>query len=325
MKAVICERYGPPDVLQLKEVERPTPAENEVLVKVHATTVNRTDSALIRAIPFFSRFFTGLFKPKRPIPGTDFAGQIKSVGKEVSSFELGDRVFGFNEFGWGAHAQYMTIGQDGALLTIPDDLSYQQAVACCEGAYYALNFLNKVKIEKGQKVLVNGGTGAIGSALVQLLKYHEVDVTAVCEGKNEKLVLGLGASRIIDYTKEDFTTDDQSYSYVFDAIGKSSFGKCKPLLQPGGVYMSADLGPWAENIYLPFLTKLYGDKKVRFPMPADCPGCLGLVKKLMEEGKFKAVIDRTYPFEQIVEAYRYVGMGNKTGNVVITVDHDNDV
>jgi len=324
MKAVVWTKYGPPDVLQLKEVEKPTPMEDEVLIKIYATTVNRTDCATVRAKPFIiGRLMTGILKPKKPIPGTEFAGEIEAIGKNVSSYKVSDRVFGFNDNGFGAHAQYMTIAEDKALTTIPKDLIYEQAAASSEGAYYALNFINKVKIDSEKKVLVNGATGAIGSATVQLLKYSGVKVTAVCNTENMELVRSLGAEKIIDYTQEDFTQDDQMYHYVFDTVGKSSFGKCKQLLLPGGVYMSSDLGYLAQNLFLPFLTKIFSNKKVKFPMPTDCRGSILFIKKLIEKGKFKAVIDRTYPLEQIVEAHRYVEKGQKTGNVVITVEHDN--
>lgn len=325
MRAVVYTKYGPPDVLQLKEIPNPVPKDNEVLVKVYATTVNRTDNATIKAIPFFARLITGLFRPKKQTPGTEFAGEIEAAGKNVSSLKTGDRVFGFDDQGSGSQAQYMTITEDKAV-TIPDDITYEQVAASTEGAHYAYNFINKVNIKKGQKVLVNGATGAIGSAAVQLLKYFDVDVTAVCATKNVELVKSLGAERVIDYTKEDFTKDDHKYGLVFDAVGKSSFFKCKKLLLPGGVYISSDLGYMAQNIFLPLITPiikpLLGNKKTIFPMPVDIPGTLLLIRKLIEEGKFKAVIDRKYPLEQIVEAYRYVEKGQKTGNVVVTVEHN---
>jgi NADPH:quinone reductase-like Zn-dependent oxidoreductase len=326
MKAIIYTKYGPPDVLQLKEVEKPAPKDNEVLIKIHATTVNRTDCATIRAIPFFARFLTGLFKPKKQIPGTEFAGKIEEIGKNVKSFKIGDKVFGFDDQGSGSHAQYMTISEDKAL-TIPKNITYEQAAASTEGAHYAYNFINKVNIKSGQKVLVNGATGAIGSAAVQLLEYFGVNVTAVCNTKNIELVKSLGADKIIDYTKEDFTKDDQKYNFVFDAVGKSSFFKCKQLLQPGGVYISSDLGYMSQNVFLPLITPiikpLIRNKKTVFPIPTDIRKSILLIKKLIEKGKFKAVIDRKYPLEQIVEAYRYVETGQKTGNVVITVEHNN--
>jgi len=323
MKAIVYTKYGPPDVLQLKEVEKPTPKDNEILIKVHATTVNRTDCATIRAIPFFARLATGLFKPKKQTPGTEFAGKIEAIGKNVSTYKVGDKVFGLDDSGLGSHAQYMTIAEDKGLSAIPQNITYEQAAASMEGAHYAYNFINKVKLQSGQKVLVNGATGGIGSATVQFLKYFDIDITAVCGTENIELVKSLGANKVIDYTNEDFTNDDQKYSFVFDAVGKSTFGKCKPLLLPGGVYMSSELGPMAQNIFFALITPLFGKKKVIFPLPKDIKGSLAFIKKLIEEGKYKAVIDREYPLEQIVEAFRYVEKGQKTGNVVIAVEHNN--
>ncbi len=323
MKAIVCTKYGSPDVLQLKEVEKPTPKDKEVLVRVNVTTVNRTDSAMIRAKLFFiMRFFTGLFKPNNPILGTEFAGKIEAVGKDVMSFKIGDKVFGLNDNGLSSHAQYMTILEDKALTIMPENITYEQAAASTEGAHYAFNFINKVTIKSGQKVLVNGASGAIGSAAVQLLKYFGANVDAVCNTKNIELVKSLGADKVFDYTKEDFTKDDQKYDFVFDTVGKSSFAKCKPLLQPGGIYISSELGPMAQNLFFALVTPVIGNKKVRFPLPVDCKRSVLFIKKLIEEGKFKAVIDRKYPLEQIVEAYKYVETGQKTGNVVITVDHN---
>lgn len=321
MKAIVYTKYGSPDVLQLKEVEKPVPQDYEVLIRVHATTVNRTDCATIRAIPFFMRIITGLFKPKKQIPGTEFAGEIEAVGKNVSSLKAGDKVFGFDDQGSGSHAQYMTIKEDNVII-IPDNISYKQAAASSEGAHYAYNFIKKVDLKKGQNVLVNGATGAIGSAAVQLLKYFNVNVTAVCDTKNIELVKSLGANKVIDYTKGDFTKDKQKYDFVFDTVGKSSYFKCKHLLQPGGVYISSDLGYMAQNIFLPLITPMIGNKKTIFPTPTDIRGSILLIKSLIEQDKFKAVIDRELPLEQIVEAYKYVEKGQKTGNVVITVEHN---
>jgi NADPH:quinone reductase-like Zn-dependent oxidoreductase len=323
MKAIVCTKYGPPEVLELKEVAKPTPKDNEVLIKIHATTVNRTDSATLRAKPFFARLVTGIFKPNSPILGTEFAGKIKAVGKNVSSYKVGDKVFGFNESGLGSHAQYMTMSEDKALTTIPRNITYEQAAASTEGAHYAYNFIKKVNIKSGQKVLVNGATGAIGSAAVQLLKYFGAHVTAVCNTKDFELVKSLGADKVIDYTKEDFTKDDQDYSFIFDAVGKSTFAKCKPLLQPDGVYISSELGPMAQNLFFALITPIIGNKKVIFPLPTDCRGSVLFIKKLIEKGKFKAVLDRKYPLEEIIEAYKYVETGQKIGNVVITVEHNN--
>ena len=320
MKAIVYTKYGPPDVLQLKEVDKPTPKDNEVLIRIYATTVNRTDCATIGAIPFFMRLATGLFKPKKQIPGTEFAGEIEAVGKNVSTYQVGDKVFGFDDSGSGSHAQYMTISEDKGLTTIPENTTYEQAAASIEGAHYAYNFINKVKLKSGQKILVNGATGGIGSAAVQFLKYFGVAITAVCGTENIELVKSLGANKVIDYTKEDFTKDDEKYDFVFDAVGKSTFGRCKPLLLPGGAYISSELGPMAQNIFFALITPIFGKKKVIFPFPTDIKGSILFIKKLIEEGKYKAVIDRKYPLEQIVEAFRYVEKGQKTGNVVITVE-----
>ena len=323
MKAVVYTKYGPPDALRLKQVEKPVPGDNEVLIKVQATTVNRTDCATIRAIPFFARIITGLFRPKKQIPGTEFAGDIEAIGKSVTSLKVSDQVFGFNDEGSRSHAQYLAIEAD-KVVTIPGTISYKQAAASSEGAHYAYNFINKVNLQKGQSVLVNGATGAIGSAAVQLLKYFDVNVTAVCATKNIELVKSLGADKVIDYTSEEFTEDEQKYDFVFDTVGKSSFFKCKHLLLPGGVYISSDLGYMAQNIFLPMITSvikpLIGNRKTVSPIPTDVRGSLLLIKSLIEQGKFKAVIDREFPLEQIVEAYKYVEKGQKTGNVVITLN-----
>ncbi|MBT3203751.1 MAG: NAD(P)-dependent alcohol dehydrogenase [Gammaproteobacteria bacterium] len=322
MKALVYTKYGSPDVLQLKEVEKPAPKDNEVLIKVHAATVNRTDCATIRAKPFFMRIVTGLFKPKKNIPGTEFAGDIEATGKNVSSLKVGDKVFGFDDMGSGSHAQYMVIKEDN-VVTMPDKITYEQAAASIEGAHYAYNFINKVNLMKGQNVLVNGATGAIGSAAVQLLKYFDVNVIAVCATENIKLVKSLGANRVIDYTKEDFTKEKQKYNFVFDTVGKSSFSKCFRLLQPGGIYISSDLGYMSQNLLLPFITPILkpvlGNKITAFPEPLNIPGSLAFIKKLMQQGLFKPVIDQVYPLEQIIDAFKYVEKGQKTGNVVISV------
>lgn len=324
MKAIVYTKYGSPDVLQLKEVAKPTPKDNEVLVKIQTTTVNRTDCATVRAKPFFMRIVTGLFKPKKQTPGTEFAGEVEAIGKKVSSLKVGDRVFGFDDQGLESHAQYLAIAEDKAV-TIPDNLSYNEAVPSFEGAHYAYNFINKVNLKQGQNVLVNGATGAIGSAAVQLLKYFEINVTAVCSTKNIGLVKSLGADRVIDYTKEDFTKDEQKYNFVFDTVGKSSFFKCQHLLKSGGIYISSDLGFMAQNIFLPLITPIIkpmmGNKKTIFPTPTDIKGSLLFIKSLIEQNKFKAVIDREFTLEQIIEAYKYVEQGYKIGNVVITVEH----
>ena len=329
MKAVICTKYGPPENLRLKEVAKPVCGENEVLVKVCAATVNRTDCAILYAKPFFMRLLTGLFKPKKKIPGTEFAGDIEEVGKNVRSLKVGDRVFGFDDMGSRSHAQYLTIRENKGLATIPENTTYQQAASSTEGAHYAYAFIKKYQLKKGQKALVNGASGAIGSAAVQLLKYYQVYVTAVCDTKNLEMVKFLGADKVIDYLNDDFTKDKERYDFIFDAVGKSSFAKCKPLLKSGGIYISSDLGRMAQNAFLPLITpvikQLIGNKKTVFPFPTDIPRSVNFIKKLIEAGKFKAVIDREYPLEEIIEAFNYVKAGQKTGNVVITVSHESIV
>ena len=278
---------------------------------------------MLRAKPFIMRFSTGLFKPNKQILGTDFAGKIEAVGKDVVSLKVGDKVFGFDGSGLSSHAQYMTLSEDNALATMPDNIAYEQAAASIEGAHYAINFINKVDLKSGQKVLVNGATGAIGSAAVQLLKYFGANVTAVCNTQNTELVKSIGAIKVIDYTKEDFTKSIEKFNYVFDTVGKSTFAKCKPLLESGGIYISSELGPMAQNPFFALITPIMGNKKVIFPIPVNSKKSVLLIKKLSEQGKFKAVIDRKYSLEEIAEAYRYVERGQKTGSVVITWENNN--
>lgn len=319
MKAAVHTRYGPPDVVRISEVERPAIKDNEVLVKVHATTVNRTDCGYRAAKPFILRFFTGLIKPRAMVLGTEFAGVVEAVGNGVTSFDVGDRVFGYCEGRFGAHAEYMSIPEDGWLATMPSNVTFEEAAASTEGSHYALSFIRKAKIQSGQDVLVNGATGAIGSAAVQLLKSLGAHVTAVCGTGNVELVRGLGADRVIDYTAEDFTKDEQTYDAVLDTVGKSTFGRCKRLLKPGGIYLSSDLGPLSQNPVLALVTPLFGGKRVMFPTPLRDPDIVQHFKELIESGAFKPVIDRRYPLDRIVDAYRYVETGQKIGNVVISV------
>lgn len=318
MKAAIRSKYGPPEVLSIEEAETPSPKENEILVRVHAATVNRTDCGILWGKPFVIKFFTGFPRPTSSTPGTDFAGEIMAVGKSVTAFQVGDKVWGFNDNGLASHAQYLTLPENEAVLKMPENITYEQAAASAEGAHYAYNFINKVQLKAGHKVLVNGATGAIGSAAVQILKYLGIQVVAVCNTKNVALVTALGADQVIDYQKEDFTNQVEKFDFVFDAVGKSTFAKCKPLLQPGGIYISTELGPNGENLYLPLITKILGGKKVIFPFPSNIKRSLLFMQNLLDKEKFKPVIDRKYPLEKIREAYEYVASGQKTGNVIIT-------
>jgi NADPH:quinone reductase-like Zn-dependent oxidoreductase len=321
MKAAVQTRYGPPEVVRISEVMKPTINDDEVLVNVHATTVNRTDCACRAARPFFMRLFTGLTRPRATVLGNEFAGVVDAVGSSVTSFKAGDRVFGYNEGPFGAHAEYMSIPQDGSLATIPANMTYEQAAPSTEGSHYALSHIRAAKIHSGQDVLVYGATGAIGSAAVQLVKSLGAKVTAVCDTDNLELVRGLGADKVIDYTADDFTKDEQKYDVVLDSVGKSSFGQCRRLLKPGGTYLSSELGPLAQNPLLALIAPLYRGKKVMFPIPKHDQEMVRYFRDLIESGAFKPVIDRTYRLDQIVEAYRYVETGQKVGNVVISLEH----
>jgi len=320
MKAAVHTRYGPPDVVRIVDVPIPTVGEHDVLVKVHATTVNRTDCGFRAAHPFFIRVFTGLLRPRRTILGTEFAGTVEAVGSDVTSFAVGDDVFGFHEWKFGAHAEYLSIHEDGPLAPMPPNLTFEETAPSTEGAHYALSNIRKSKVHSGQAVLVYGATGAIGSAAVQILKSLGAVVIAVCDTKNVDLVRSLGADRVIDYMAEDFTADQQRYDLVMDAVGKSSFGRCRRLLKPRGIYISSDLGPLSQNPILGVITPLFGGRRVKMPIPPRLgQEELRYLRGLMESGEFKPVIDRRYSLNEIVEAYRYVETGRKIGNVVITV------
>lgn len=321
MKAILHEQYGGPEVLHIREIEKPVPGPKQVLVKVFASTVNRTDCAILKAKPFIMRFFHGLTSPKIKIPGTDFSGVIEMVGQDVKDLKEGDKVFGFNDSGLASKAEYLVISEDGLFSKMPMSVSYEKAAASLEGAHYAYNFINKVELSEGDKVLVNGATGAIGSAMVQLLKGidESLSITAVGNTRNLDSLKSLGADAVVDYTQEDFTLLDDQFDFIFDAVGKSTFTKCKPLLKPAGTYISSELGPYIQNPLLALITSGSSGRKVRFPVPVDIPGSIQVIKKLMEEGKFSPVIDCIYQLDEIKEAYNYVETGEKTGNVVVKI------
>jgi len=315
MKAAFRSKYGPPKVLSIQELEIPTPNDNEVLIKVHAASVNRSDCHILTGKPYVMRLFTGLSKPKSSVTGSDFAGEIAAIGKDVSLFKPGDKVMGFGGgLGTGSHAQFHTFPEAGRIVLMPPNLTYEQAAACMEGPYYAAMCLNQLKLESGQKALVYGATGSIGSAYVQYLKYYGVYTTAVCPGAQKELMISLGANKVIDYTTEDFTKDTERYDFVFDAVGRSSFLKCKPLMKKKGMFFSSG---GAENILLLPITRLLGGKRVMFVSSGSKMSGLNFIKELLEKGKFTPVIDRIYPLDQIAEAYTYVISGKKIGNVII--------
>ncbi len=319
MKAAVNTRYGPPEVVRLETVSRPEPKADEILVKIHATTVNRTDCGFRSAEDFVSRFFSGLFRPKNHVLGCEFAGKIVAVGDRVSTFKPGDRVFGFDDSTFGGHAEYRTIAENAAVATIPDGLTYEEAAPILEGSHYALGNIRAAKIAPGHPVLVYGATGGIGSAAVQLLVHLGADVTAVCHGNHLDLVKALGPRRVLDYTRDDYTQLDETFDVVFDAVGKSSFSAAKKVLSPKGVYMSTELGKRGENIPLALITPLFGGRRVLFPIPSITQADVHYLKGLVEKGAFRPLIDRAYPLDDIVEAYRYVETGQKIGNVVIRV------
>jgi len=321
MKVAFRTKYGSAEVLSIKEVDIPTPKDNEVLVKVYAATVNRSDCHLLTGKPLLMRLFTGLFKPKLSITGTDFAGQIEATGKNVTSFKTGDRVMGFSGglIGIRSHAQYLLLPETKAIknvVNIPDTLKYEEAAACLEGAFYASG-VTLLDLKAGQKALVYGATGAIGSSYVQFLKLYGVYITAVCRGDHGELIRSLGADKVIDYEKNDFTKDDERYDFVLDAIGRSSFARCKHLLKKKGIYMSSG---GMENLFLLFITPLFGGKKVAFKSFRSIKEGLSFIKGLIEKENFRPVIDRKYPIDKIAEAFTYVATGQKIGNVIITMD-----
>jgi NADPH:quinone reductase-like Zn-dependent oxidoreductase len=318
MRAAARTEYGGPDVVRIVEVEIPAIHDDDVLVQVHATTVNRTDCAYRSAKPFINRFFTGLVNPRRTVLGTEFAGAVVAVGAAVTGLAAGDRVFGFSARG-GAHAEYVSVRADGPLAAMPADSTYAQVAPGTEGSHYALSLIRAARIGPGQDVLVNGATGGIGSAAVQLLKAAGASVTAVCGTEHAELVRGLGADRVVDYTAVDFTRDEGTYDVVLDAVGKSTFGRCRRLLRPDGIYLSSDLGPLGQNPLLALVTPLRGGRKVLFPVPRQTAETVGYLRKLIESGEFRPVVDRRYPLDRIAEAYRYVDTGRKVGNVVIDV------
>jgi NADPH:quinone reductase-like Zn-dependent oxidoreductase len=318
MRAVVHDRYGPPEVLRLEDVPPPVPEEDEVLVKVHATTVTRTDCGWRSAKPFFARFFTGLRRPKHRILGMELAGEVEAVGAAVTAFAVGDPVFGVK--GFGAHADLVCVRESAALAHKPAGVSFAEAAAVCDGAIIALACLGRADLRKGRSILIYGASGSIGTAAVQLARHFEADVTAVCNTKNLELVRSLGADRVIDYTREDFTKNGETYDVAFDAVGKHSFRRCRRSLKPGGIYLETDLGFLWHVPPLALATRWIGDKKVTLAIPRYTKENVVFLKGLIEAGRFRAVIDRTYPLEEVVAATRYVETGEKTGNVVLTVD-----
>ena len=326
MRAVVYDTYGPPDVLRLEDVPRPVPKEDEILIRIRATTVTRADCATREAnrqsgfaVSALSRLFFGIRRPKQPILGTEMAGEVEAVGTAVTEFAVGDHVFGTSGFKFGAHAEFICLRESALIAHMPSGLSFEEAATICDGGLNALWCLRlaDLHLRKGQRILIYGASGAIGTAGVQLSKSFGADVTAVCSTKNLELARSLGADRVIDYTQEDFTKNGETYDVIFDAVGKHSFRRCRGSLKRGGSYLATDgLG----NLVLALWTARIGDKKVRFKLPPRyTKQDVLLLKELIESGKYRAVIDRSYPLEDVVEATRYVETERKTGNVVLTV------
>lgn len=314
MKAAVRRKYGPPNSITIEDIEKPIPNSDEVLVKVHNTTVNRTDCANLTAKPFIMRIILGLIRPKRKILGTDFSGTIEAIGQDVKSYKLNDRVFGFNDFGVSSQAEYIVIKEDANILSIPDNINFKEAAASLEGASYAYSFEHRVKIKQNQRVLINGATGGIGSALLQFIRQYDIEITATCNTENVELIKSLGADKVYDYTKEDFTQSNEKYDYIFDAVGKSTFGKCKSLLNSGGIYSSSELGPYAQNLFLAIFSK-----RVMFPKPFPIKTSMPYIRELLEKEIYRPIIDKEYDIIDISQAYDYVLSGQKTGNVIINI------
>jgi NADPH:quinone reductase-like Zn-dependent oxidoreductase len=323
MKAIVYTEFGPPEVLQLKEVEKPTPKDDEVLIRVHATTVSREDPAT-RSSPGLN----GLREPKNPILGWYLAGEVEAVGKKVKRFSVGDQVFGSAGTRLGCHAEYTCLPEDGALAIKPTNITYEEAAAIPNGALTTLPYLrDNGKIRPGQKVLIHGASGTVGTSGVQFAKYYGAEVTGVCSTANLELVRSLGADHVIDYTEEDFTQSDQTYDIIFDAVGKSSFSRCKDSLKDGGVYLTTV--PSAEALFRRLWPLRERGKRVSFAATGLRPARkkakdLAFIRELVESGMIKAVIDRRYPLEQMADAHRYVETGHKKGDVVITVVQKED-
>jgi NADPH:quinone reductase-like Zn-dependent oxidoreductase len=319
MRTAYRDAYGGPETLSVREVPRPVPAPNDVLVRVQWATVNRTDCGALWGAPYVFRFFVGWPRPRHAATGADFAGTVEAVGSAVSGFRAGDRVLGFDDNCVGAHAEFVRVPEKGQLVLLPDDVDLRDAAALIEGAHYAYNFCRKITLGPGVNVLVNGATGAIGWAAVQLVRHFGATVTAVCGSAHVETVRELGVLRVIDYEREDFTRllEPGSFDFVLDAVGKSRFSLCKPLLKPRGAYVSSELGPGLENLRLALTTPLTGGKRVIFPVPIDVPRSLSLVRDLLQKKELRPLIDRTYSLDRIAEAYDYVSRGKKLGAVLL--------
>jgi NADPH:quinone reductase-like Zn-dependent oxidoreductase len=320
MKAAVYTRYGSPNVLEVRQVAKPKPRAGEVLIRVHATTVSRTDCGMRQPHPWFVRLFAGLLRPKRTILGMDFAGEVEEVGAGVTKFAQGDLVFGLSPDIFGCHAENLCLPETAAIAAMPSNLRFGEAVVC-EGAWYADVYLQAFRLQPGSRILIHGASGAIGSAAVQLAKAYGAEVTAVVETRNLALVKALGAVRAVDYTAQDFTQIGETFDCVFDAVGKTTFSRCQPLLKPNGIFAATDLGPWWQNPLLAVWCSITGSHRVIFPLPksGSAQAFVESLRLRMASGEFRAVIDSQYPLDAIADAYRHVETERKTGIVVIDI------
>lgn len=326
MRAVICRRYGPPDVFEMADVPRPVPRADELLVRVVASTVSAPDWRVRKADPAMVRLFMGLFRPRRQILGYEFAGDVVAVGDEVTRFRPGDAVFGMNVIGmtfkFGAYAEYVCVSTKALLASKPDSISYAEAAAIPSGTCTAYSCLRAARLKPGHKVLINGASGSIGTAAVQLAACYGAEVTAVCSTSKVEFLKALGAARAIDYTREDFTSSEERYDFILDAVGYSSFVRCRHLLTPTGAYLSTGAGSMIQNIYHGIRTRKSRGKRVLSFTGRLAAEDLEFFKKLIAEKRLRPVIDRCYPLEQVADAHRYVELGHKKGNVVIMVGRE---
>ncbi len=320
MRTTYRTRYGGPGMLDIREVPIPQPGRNDVVVRVRATTVNRTDCGALRGKPYVFRFFVGWPRPRVPATGTDLAGEIVAVGSDVSRFAVGDRVMGFNDNNLGSHAEYLRVSGRTAMALIPEGVDFESAAASLEGVHYARNLIDKARLEPGARVLVYGATGAIGSAAVSLLRHAGADVTAVCAEEHHPVLLARGANRVIDHRTRPFTEQlkGETFACVLDAVGGSSFGACRALLADDGVYLSSELGPRGENPVRALCAPFTRGQKVLFPIPTDIPKTLAMIVPLLAEGKYQPLIDRRTTLDEIRETFAYVESRQKIGNVLLT-------
>lgn len=319
MRAIVYDSYGPPEVLRLADVPKPTPAPDEVRVRVLATTVNRTDCGFRSAEYVISRLFSGLLRPKQRVLGSELAGEIDAVGGAVKKLAVGDRVFGLNPDTFGAHAEYVCVPQDAAIATIPEGIGFDEAAAVLDGLMLGNNMLRQVSFDRPRKLLVIGASGSIGTAVLQLAKIRGAHVTAVGNPGSVELLRSLGADTVLDYTKDDFAQHGGGYDAIIDAVGKSSFSACRHLLTAKGLYVSSELGPYWQNPFLALAAPLMRGRKVGFPIPSITQQEVLAYRELLATGRYRAIIDRTYALEEFLEATRYVETGQKTGNVVLRV------